>query len=394
LALTTHERFFRAKRVCVRIVCIDGALTMALRPVFILGGSGSAGIAIARLILERTTYPVILAGRNIQRLEAAAHALNAEFLIDRVRAHRVDARDSDALTRALSGCKIVVVAAPLTAHAVSVARAALRAKVDYVDLYVPWSGGGRLDELAAEILQARRVFLTQAGSHPGMIAPLARYVAGQLDTAHRVGVAMYMNLAMDWTDTGVEFIHQLMDYDSRVFANGEWRPAESHDYRRIDFGEPYGIHTSVPFVVDELVDVPSELGLDRAGAYVAGFNWFVNYIVMPIGLLLSKTRRRYGAQTLARLLYWGLRTFSREPFGMVVLARAEGTKDGAPMSFSLRTVHRDPYVMTAAPVVAAILQYLDGAIPPGLHLAGRAVDPSRFVRSLGHLGIAIEEKAK
>lgn len=367
---------------------------MTLRPVFILGGSGIAGIAVARLVLERTTYPVILGGRNIQRLEATARTLNNEFLIDRVHAYHVDARDSDALTRALSGCKIVVVAAPLSAYAVPVARAALRAKVDYVDLYVPWSGGGRLDELAAEIRQARRVFLTQAGSHPGMIAPLAKYVAGQLDTANRVDVAMYMNFTLDWTDTGVEFIHQLMEYDSRVFANGEWRPAESHDYRRIDFGDPYGIHMSVPFVVDELIDLPNELGLDRAGAYVAGFNWFVNYIVMPIGILLSKTRRRHGARNLGRLLYWGLRTFSREPFGMVVLATAEGEKNGAPASFSLRAVHRDPYIMTAAPVVAAILQYLDGAVPSGLHLAGRTVDPSRFVRSLGHLGIAIEEKAK
>lgn len=367
---------------------------MVLRPVFILGGSGSAGIAIARLILERTTHPVILAGRNIERLEVAATALNAEFLINRVRVQRVDARDSDALIPTLSGCKMLIVAAPLSMHAVAVARAALRANVDYVDLYIPWSGGGHLDVLAAEILRAKRVFLTQAGSHPGMIAPLARYVTGRLDTVQRVDVAMYMNFAMEWTDTGIEFMNQLMEYDSRVFANGKWQPAESHEYRRIDFGDPYGIHASVPFVVDELLDVPNELGLRRAGAYVAGFNWFVNYIVMPIGILLAKTRRGLGAQTLGRLLYWGLRTFSREPFGMVVLATAEGTKDGAPASFTLRAVHRDPYVMTAAPVVAAILQYLDGAIPPGLHLAGRAVEPNRFVRNLEHLGITLEEKTE
>ena len=364
---------------------------MTIRPIFILGGSGKAGMAIARLLLERTTFPIVLGGRNLERLDIAATALNGEFLINRVRVQRIDARESDALAEVLVGCKMLIVAAPISTDAVAVGRAALRAKVDYLDLYVPWSGGGRLDVLAGDILTSKRVFLTQAGSHPGMIAPLMRYVAGQIGAAYRVNVAMYMNFSLEWTDTGIEFMNQLMEYEGRVFVDGTWQPAESHDYRKIDFGAPYGIHTGAPFVIDELIGLPEELGLHRAGAYVAGFNWFVNYGVMPLGMVLAKIRRGLGAQALGRLLYWGLRAFSSEPFGMAVLATGEGTKDGAPASFTLRVAHADPYVMTAAPVVAAILQYLDGAIPAGLHLAGRAVDASRFVRSLGHLGITIEE---
>ena len=58
----------------------------------------------------------------------------------------------------------------------------------------------------------------------------------------------------------------------------------------------------------------------------------------------------------------------------------------------LRISHEDVYVMTAIPVVACILQYLDGSLPrtpAGLAYQGLSVEPLRFLEDVDQLGASV-----
>ena len=61
------------------------------------------------------------------------------------------------------------------------------------------------------------------------------------------------------------------------------------------------------------------------------------------------------------------------------------------IDFRLRVTHPDAYFITAAPVVAALLQYIDGRRPPGLYTQAAFVEPVRFVEDLRSMGVQVVE---
>ncbi|MBL7075437.1 hypothetical protein ISS37_09400 [candidate division KSB1 bacterium] len=72
---------------------------------------------------------------------------------------------------------------------------------------------------------------------------------------------------------------------------------------------------------------------------------------------------------------------------------ADGKKDGKQKEMTVQLYHEDGYWFTAIPVVACLLQYLDGSIrKPGLWRMGQICDPQRLFRDMERLGIRIKIK--
>lgn len=88
---------------------------------------------------------------------------------------------------------------------------------------------------------------------------------------------------------------------------------------------------------------------------------------------------------------WGLKTFSKPPFGTVLLLEARGWKNEAYAELRVKLFHEYAYALTAIPVVACLLQYLDGCIgTPGLWLQGNVVEPARMLSDLERMGVKCE----
>jgi hypothetical protein len=131
--------------------------------------------------------------------------------------------------------------------------------------------------------------------------------------------------------------------------------------------------------------------LRETGFFVGGFNWLADWVAMPLGMAALKLAPQRGLRPASNLLEWSLRNWSRPPYGTVLQLEASGMQQGQPAGLRIRLAHDDGYVLTAVPVVACMLQYLDGQIgQPGLHFQAHLVEPTRLVHDMARMGIAVQ----
>src|SRR5512136_591718 len=124
---------------------------METKTILILGGYGTAGRILARLLLQETGCRLVLAGRNREKAERVAAEFNGRFAGDRVTPAVVDAADSASLRRALAGIDLLLLASSTSEYTGQIAAAALDARADYLDLQYSSAKLATLRSLAGQI---------------------------------------------------------------------------------------------------------------------------------------------------------------------------------------------------------------------------------------------------
>jgi hypothetical protein len=357
--------------------------------ILILGGYGYTGKLLAKHLLAQTGVEIIISGRNLGKAKSFAEELNNP----RVTARHVDASNSDSLTQALQSVTLCLVAAPTSRHTETVIKACISAHVDYLDIQFSSKKLKSLYATEKEITQAGLCFITEAGYHPGLIASMIRYAASKMDVTESAIVAGYLNLKdVPYSEAVDELMEEFHDYQAQVYKNGVWTSPASWVSRSFNFGVDIGKRTCYSMFFEELRDIPKIIpDLKETGFYISGSNWFADLIITPFILFGLKIAPKRGLRPLGKLMWWGMGK-SSSPYFAALKVEAKGQMEGNPAEVDVRIAHPNGYDLTAIPVVAYLLQYLDGtARKDGVHIMGHIVDPTRLLNDMQKMGVQVIE---
>ena len=148
--------------------------------------------------------------------------------------------------------------------------------------------------------------------------------------------------------------------------------------------------------LEEMRSIPEMYpSLKEMGFYVGGFNWFVDWLVLPLSTIALKVWRRIALKPMGKLFKWGLKTFSKPPYGTLLKLEARGQRESKVKEIEIMVYHQDAYIFTAIPVAACLLQYLDGSTrKAGLWTQANIIDPNRLMNDMGRMGVHIQIKEK
>jgi len=152
----------------------------------VVGGAGAMGRITVRDLVETcaSTDEIVIADYDLDKATALVASLQGAGR-PRLRAVRVDVRDTDGAAAALAGA-LVVVNAVQYQHNLAVMEAALAAGAHYVDMGGLFHVTRTQLELDARFKAAGRVALLGMGAAPGITNLLARHGAEQLDEVREI----------------------------------------------------------------------------------------------------------------------------------------------------------------------------------------------------------------
>jgi saccharopine dehydrogenase (NAD+, L-lysine-forming) len=357
--------------------------------ILILGGYGYTGKFLTKHLLAQTNANIIIAGRSLEKAQKFSDGLKDS----RVTVRRADASNLDSLTLALQGVTLCLVAAPTTHHAETVICACVNAHVDYLDVQLSSKKLKALFAAQKEIEQSGLCFITEAGFHPGLPAAMIRYAATKLDSIESAVTAGYLNMQnLPYTEAVDELMEGFLDYQAQVYKNGAWTKPTAWDSRSFNFGDDIGKQTGYSMFFDELHDIPIMFPtLKDTGFYISDSNWFSDLIITPIVFIGLKLAPKHGIRPLGKLMWWAMGK-SKPPYMVILKVEAKGLLNGKQAEAQARVAHPDGYELTAIPVVAYLLQYLDGtARKAGVHMMGHIAEPVRLFQDMKRMGAEITE---
>lgn len=351
-----------------------------------------AGGYTGRLVLaelRRQGIDMVLAGRGLDRLSAAAHAAG----VTGAPAHTAAVDDPAALAAAFAGCSVVInCAGPFTRLGEPVVRAAIAAGAHYLDT-------------TAEQLYIKRIFDTcgaDAERAGVSVVPAMAYdiVPGDLLshlTGSRVAPVARMRLAyeirgMQMTRGSMRSVLVMYTGGEVAWSNGLWTDQVTGPIKRspVRFDGDAAPAPTVRWPAGEIITVPRHLEVDsleivmRSDSLVPKPASSIAPSLMPIMSRVMRTPVGPRMDALIDRLPEGPKDAKRQRarFGFVVEAvgrdgrRSRGTLSGA-----------DVYGTTAVIAVAGARALAAGNAPAGVLAPSQAVDPAPFLDSLADAGI-------
>lgn len=364
-----------------------------MKKILILGGYGGVGRAIARRLLMHTSADIIISGRNIDKANACVTLLKQQYADSSVETAYADAGDKQSLIVAFKNVDLVIVAATVPESIGIIAEAAIESGADMLDILVRGDVVDRLEKYRSKIVESNRIFITQAGFHPGLPAPFIKYAQKQFDCVDTANIFMAMNTKFESPEATHEIIHEIGHSKARLLENGIWKKASYKDALQADFSTFFGRKICYPLQMRETYSLPEETGVKNMGVYAAGFTPFVDNFIFPLIMILQFFKKGFGLKLCGKLMFWAVnRAYKNKP-SVEFMLQAKGYKDGREKKYELVAHCTDAFELTALAVLACLKPYLDGITRrPGLYLMGNIVDPEEIILDLMQYGIDFKEK--
>ena len=364
--------------------------------ILIIGCYGLAGQKLIRHLLTETDAHLILAGRNPQRVTETALLFATNEYRSRIETHVISGDNDETLNRLIAESDILVNATAPGEHNLRFIEACIAGKTDWIDMQLSNELLNAGENLRARIHNAGCCFVIQAGFHPGVPAALVRYAASQFDklTTANIGAIVRPEKGFPYSSGIHELIAMFADYQADAFVNSQWRKLKPKEFPRFEFRQSFGRERTYPMTLPEMRALPGLIPeLKNTGLFIAGWNWFADYLITPLLFLGARFAPKLSAAPLGHLLCWSTRVFAKAPFGTVLQLEASGTRSGKQESLTIFLLHEDEYEFTVIPTVSMIKQVLAGTTRKvGIHMMGLLANPEILLADMEQMGITINKE--
>ncbi len=163
--------------------------------VLVVGGTGGMGQGVARDLIKQERIEKVTLGDINTDPERVQEKLRASSKVSLV---KIDVNDHTGMVGAIKGVDVVVnCAGPFYKTAVAVARAAVEAKVNYIDICDDYEAAQILfaSDIDAAAKQAGITVLTGMGSDPGTNNVLVKWYADRLDRVDEIYLYWVVSIA-------------------------------------------------------------------------------------------------------------------------------------------------------------------------------------------------------
>jgi saccharopine dehydrogenase-like NADP-dependent oxidoreductase len=335
--------------------------------VLVLGGYGFFGQRISAELARNPAIKVLIGGRD----QAKALQLSCGLQLPDDRAIQIDARDDQLAEQLKSlGVNTVIHAAgPFQGQDYEVARAAIAAKANYVDLADGRAFVAGITALDGAARQGGVTVISGASSVPGLSSAVVdRYAAefGRLDSIR-------MGIGTGARAPGIATLRGIFGYCGKPIQRleeGVWRTTHGWlDLQRHQFPAPVGVRLLGSVDVPDLELFPKRYASARTVTLHAGFASALGHLVVwglaqlvRTGLLESMSRL---ASPLSRISRW-IEPIVSDKGAMFVELKGAGHA-GAALTKTWNLVvssNHGPYIPCGASI-ALVGKIVAGALPPG-----------------------------
>jgi saccharopine dehydrogenase-like NADP-dependent oxidoreductase len=357
--------------------------------ILILGGYGFAGSETAKLLIEHTDCSITLAGRNLDKACKKAKELNQSYSYNRADELMLDAGNIDEMAEKMKAFDLVIVCIPLASLGDNVAKAAIKAEINYIDLNLNEKKQKTLKDSIDLIKKKGLTFISEAGLVPGTPAFMLRLIQKELPSISEVTFSGYFN-EKEVTMGSCEDMIKEASTKPLVLQDGKWVETSLMKGINIDFGGEIGLKKCYPLRMMEIEDLALRLGLNKCNVYSVGIGGMADLIVV-IWSVFKLYKKESRAKKGAKLLYRAANKNRKPPYITIVQAKGIGQENNENKEITLSLVHTNAWIGTAIPVAACVLQLLDGTIKkPGLFRMGELVEVERFKNDISNLGMEMK----
>jgi hypothetical protein len=355
-----------------------------MKKIAVFGATGQTGRLICQLLLEHQNVDVIACARTTQKLDQLKANLDESGT--RLATQSVDLNRSDDLDRIVDEADLIVGATSQWQDSLTLATRSASAATHYCGTYLSnaekWK---QLRELNALCLDHGVMVVDDCGTHPGLPAAMIRRVLLRTPL-HSAWVGAKFDLEWDRlglaTETVSDFLAEIESTDPSMFVENEWKRGYRLT-RKFKFQGAQEYDSCMPMLMEEIRELAQAGTVASTGFFIARFSTFVDYVIIPLSIMMTRINRNAGKN----LLWWGLRRFVSRP-GFAEL-QLEAEAEGSGKTVRMVVAHNDPYYITAAPAVETIRQML-AAPKPGVWTQGAFVEPEAFFDNLQHMGIDVD----
>jgi len=360
--------------------------------IVVLGGAGDMGSHVVRDLIEHTQAMVTVADYRKDLAEKLAAQLGP-----RAKAAFVDATDEASLVSALKGADAAVgCVGPFYKFAPAMARAAIAAGVNYVDICDDYGPMRDLFAMHGEA-QARRVTLvTGLGWTPGMSNLCARLGASKLDAVDSIKVAWVGGSGDSSGLAVVKHVFYAITGEVPTYRHGQTVNVPALAGKEsVEFPAPLGRVEVFDCGHPEPLTIPRYIkahNVSLKGALIPKWNDQLAALFVKLGL--TKTPGRIDA--LARFVHSIEDVFRTG--GAIPLSGLRvdviGTKNGQPRTYSYLAADRMGRLTSIPAAVGAVMLASGQIEDKGVFAPEGVIEPKPFLAELEKRGVRVTEAVR